>query len=109
MEMIFLAMVVGFLALMGATNLVLGLRRWLAHSGSLGRAVLVLELAPEDDGAEAKLVQAVETVQLTPGMEGVELGVVCPGGTAYAVCESYSHHQSLRLCKSWQELTEAVR
>lgn len=109
MEMTFLALVVLFFALVGVTNLVLGLRRWLAHSGSLGRAMLVLELSPEDPAAEAKLVQAAETLRLTPGMEGVELGVICPGGAAYALCQSYTHKQPLRLCHSWNELTETTR
>lgn len=107
MKMTFLALVVLFFALVGVTNLVLGLRRWLAHSGPLGRAMLVLELLPEDPSAEAKLVQAAETLRLTPGMEGVQLGVVCPGGAAYEVCHSYTQKQPMRLCHSWKELTES--
>lgn len=107
MEMMIIAIVVMFLAMLGLTHLITGISRWLNRGTDLEQCLLLVEAGCDPETTEARLLQATKTAELL----GVRIDVAvlaAYGGEPAQIAAAFCRQHQLPMAENWSELGEAV-
>lgn len=93
------AILVGYLALVGLTQICLTVARWFSTAGEMDRCWLLVVAAPRDQGIEMRLRQAHSQAAGTPTMDGVRMAVVDGGADSETlqICRCFCREKHLPL------------
>lgn len=109
MDMMILAVITIFFALVGLADFFVGAGRWARRTGVLSAAVLAVEVTSEEASPEAVLTQAADAAAVTE-LRGVQLVVVCSAvGENEKVCQSFCRDRGIPMVTRWEEITGTFR
>ncbi len=93
------AILVGYLALVGLTQICLTVARWFSTAGEMDRCWLLVVAAPQDQGIEMRLRQAHSQAASAPAMDGVRMAVVDTGADSETlqICKCFCQEKHLPL------------
>jgi len=93
------AILVGYLAIVGLTQICVTVARWFSMAGGMDRCWLVVVAGPRDQGIEMRLRQAHSQLATAPAMTGVRLAVVDAGadGETAQICRCFCQEKNIPL------------
>lgn len=99
-KMVF-AILVGYLAIVGLTQVCVTVARWFSTAGRMCGCWLVVTAGPRDHGIEARLRQAHSQLVSVPALSGVRLVVVDAGADSETVkiCRCFCQEKNLPLAR----------
>lgn len=104
MDMMILAVITIFFALVGLTDFFVGAGRWVRRTGALSGAVLAVEITSEAASPEAVLTQAADAAA-SRGLQGVRLVVVCSAvGENEKICQSFCRDRDIPMVTGWGDI-----
>lgn len=91
------AILVGYLALVGLTQICVTIARWFAAAGEMEGCWLVVVAKEKDQGIEMRLRQAHSQTASSPALGGVRLAVVDAGadGETAQICRCFCQEKNL--------------
>lgn len=93
------AILVGYLAIVGLTQVCVTVARWVSCAGRMGGCWLVVAAGPRDHGIEARLRQAHSQLTLSPSLSGARLVVVDAGADSETeqICRCFCREKNVPL------------
>lgn len=107
MEMIIIAIVVMFLAMLGLTHLITGISRWLNRGTDLEQCLLLVDAGCDPETTEARLLQATQAAELLGGRVGIAVLAAC-GGEPAQIAAAFCRLHQLPMAENWSKLGEVV-
>lgn len=95
------AILVGYLAMVGLTQVCVAVARWFSTAGRMGGCWLVVAAGPRDHGIEMRLRQAHSQLVSAPAFSGVRLVVVDAGadGETAKICRCFCQEKNVPLVR----------